>query len=92
MKIRYKERILGISSDTAFNPELIDWLSPSDMILHETNHGEAHTSYKKLEAYVSARSLLKEKIYLYHLSDLFNIKESKLKILERGRLYEIRKL
>jgi len=42
-------RTLGISSDTPFDPALIDWLAPADLILHETGDG-IHTSYGKLAA------------------------------------------
>lgn len=89
LKIKYKEKVLGISSDTAYDERLIDWLSSADMILHEINFGAAHTPYEKLFAYVSSKPELKDIIYLYHLSDLIDTEQIQLKILEQGGLYEI---
>src|SRR5262245_10743834 len=43
-------RTLGYSSDTAFDPELIKFLEPADLIIHETNLGPAHTAYSDLAA------------------------------------------
>jgi hypothetical protein len=39
---------LGFSSDTAFDPDLIAFLSAADLIVHETNYGPAHTPYASL--------------------------------------------
>ena len=38
-------RTFGYSCDTAFDPGLIEFLAPADLILHETNLGPAHTLY-----------------------------------------------
>ncbi len=43
-------RSLGYSSDTAFDPELIAFLSTADLVIHETNYGPAHTAYDDLAA------------------------------------------
>ena len=39
-------RSFGYSSDTAFDPDLIAFLSPADLIIHETNFGPAHTAVR----------------------------------------------
>jgi len=89
LKITYHGKTLGISSDTAYYPELIDWLSNSDMILHETNYGSTHTPYEKLADYVSRHPSIKNKIFLYHYPGDFDPKKSKIPFLEQGKIYEI---
>ncbi len=40
--------MLGFSADTAFDPTLIDWLAPADLIVHEATtlaHHGLHTPY-----------------------------------------------
>jgi len=43
---------IGFSADTAYDPELIEWLDQADVIVHEANYeklcGPAHTPYEKL--------------------------------------------
>ena len=39
--------LFGCSADTAFDPELIDWLSEADVVIHETNYG-THTPLASL--------------------------------------------
>ena len=45
LRIEAEGRTLGYSSDTSFDPSLIDWLAPADLIVHETNRG-IHTHYR----------------------------------------------
>ncbi|MGC8979589.1 MBL fold metallo-hydrolase [Caldisericum sp.] len=75
---------LGYSSDTYFDEELIEFLSPCKMIIHETGPG-IHTDYKEL---VKLPKPIKQKIYLAHLSDNFDYVNSELKILEEGKIYK----
>ncbi|MEM5794011.1 MAG: MBL fold metallo-hydrolase [Candidatus Aenigmatarchaeota archaeon] len=77
--------ILGYSSDTSFDPELIEFLSPCRMIIHEVGPG-IHTDYKEL---IRLPKHIKEKIYLAHLDDDFNTIRSELKILEEGLVYRV---
>jgi ribonuclease BN (tRNA processing enzyme) len=67
-KIRAEGRTLGISGDTAFDQALIDWLAPSDLIIHESNLGPAHTPYELLAALPSE---LRMRIRVTHLPDGF---------------------
>lgn len=89
LKISYQGKTLGISSDTAYDPNLIDWLSSSDMILHEINYGLTHTPYEKLADYVSRHSSIKNKILLYHCPGDFDSKKSEIPLLRQGKIYEI---
>jgi ribonuclease BN (tRNA processing enzyme) len=85
LKIVAGGRTLGISSDTPFDPDLIEWLSPADVILHETGDG-IHTSYGKLAALPAA---LRKRIRLIHFSDDFSPTDGAVEPLVQGRLYEV---
>jgi ribonuclease BN (tRNA processing enzyme) len=57
---------VGISSDTAFDPELIAFLATADLIVHETNYGPAHTAYSDL---LTLDPAIKSKMRLIHYPD-----------------------
>lgn len=78
-----KGRTLGYSADTAFDPELIDFLSPADLIIHETNFGPAHTRY---DALAQLPVTLRNKMKLIHYSDLFDTEESGIKCASQGEI------
>lgn len=81
MRIRHGDRTLGWSSDTAFDPTLIDWLSPADLIIHETNLG-AHTPYEKLAGLPAE---LRQKMRLIHYPDDFSLETSVITPLLQGQ-------
>jgi ribonuclease BN (tRNA processing enzyme) len=85
LRIRAGGRCLGLSSDTAFDPALIDWLSEADLIVHETNLG-LHTPYESLAA-LSAE--LRAKMRLIHYPDDFDTAASRIEALQQGKLYEV---
>ena len=85
LRIRAGGRTLGISSDTAFDPSLIEWLMAADLVIHETNYG-VHTPYEKLAALPEAQ---RKKMRLIHYSDLFDLTSSVIEPLEQGRVYEV---
>lgn len=64
--IRGGGKTFGYSSDTAFDPDLIDFLTPADLIFHETNLGPAHTPYADLAALPAT---LRERMRLVHYTD-----------------------
>jgi ribonuclease BN (tRNA processing enzyme) len=76
-------RTLGYSSDTAFDPELIEFLSPADLILHETNLGPAHTAYAALAALPLE---LRERLRLVHYPDGFECGPGGLTLLREGEI------
>jgi ribonuclease BN (tRNA processing enzyme) len=49
IRVRAGGRVIGYSADTAFDPTLVAWLSPSDLFFHETNLG-VHTPLASLAA------------------------------------------
>lgn len=85
MRIRAAGRTLGWSSDTTFDPSLIEWLASSDLIVHETNVG-LHTPYESLAALPET---LRARMRLIHYPDDFNLEESVIDPLIPGRIYEV---
>lgn len=85
LRIAAGGRRLGHSADTAFDPDLIDWLSGSDLIVHETNLG-LHTPYEELAALPAE---LRSRMRLIHYPDGFDLDASAIEPLRQGRLYEV---
>lgn len=85
LRIQAGGRTLGISSDTTFDRGLIDWLAPSDLIIHETNLG-VHTDYEQL---VALPEELRARMRLIHYPDFFDIAGSEIEALVQGRLYTV---
>jgi ribonuclease BN (tRNA processing enzyme) len=76
-------RTLGYSADTAFDPELIAFLEPADLIIHETNFGPAHTPYASLAALPPA---LRARMRLIHYPDSFDVAASTITPLHEGEI------
>ena len=85
LRITAGGRTLGLSSDTAYDPSLIDWLAEADLIVHETNV-DPHTPYEKLAALPPA---IRSRMRLYHYPDNFDAATSLIEPLEPGRLYDV---
>lgn len=81
--VQAQGRCFGFSADTAFDPGLIDFLSEADLILHETNHGPAHTPYERLAALPSE---LRQKMRLIHYADHFDVDASVIRVATEGEL------
>lgn len=86
LRIKAGKRTLSYSSDTAFDPELIEWLGKGDVIIHETNYGPAHTAYNDLLT-LDART--RAKMRLVHYPDTFDTKSSQIECLEQGKWYRV---
>jgi ribonuclease BN (tRNA processing enzyme) len=76
-------RTFGYSSDTAFDPELIAFLEPADLIVHETNHGPAHTPYASLAVLPAD---LRARMRLIHYPDEFDVAASNIVALREGEV------
>ncbi|HXU01905.1 MAG TPA: MBL fold metallo-hydrolase [Polyangia bacterium] len=74
-------RTLGYSADTAFDAGLIEFLSPADLIIHETNYGPAHTPYAALAALPAE---LRARMRLVHYADTFDTAASVIATLREG--------
>lgn len=79
-------RSLGYSSDTAFDPSLIDFLSPANLIIHETNLGPAHTPYASL---ASLPAELRGRMRLNHYPDTFDLEASVIEPLREGEVLRV---
>lgn len=76
-------RTLGYSSDTAFDPGLISFLEPADLIIHETNLGPAHTPY---DALAELPAPLRQRMRLIHYPDDFDVSQSAIVALREGEV------
>jgi ribonuclease BN (tRNA processing enzyme) len=76
-------RVLGYSADTAFDPELVDFLAPAHLIIHETNYGPAHTPYASLAALPAE---LRARMRLIHYADQFDVAASNIRALTEGEV------
>jgi len=77
---------VGISSDTAFDPTLIAFLAPADLIVHETNYGPAHTAYADL---MTLAPELRARMRLIHYPDDFDVAASAIPALVEGEVIEV---
>jgi ribonuclease BN (tRNA processing enzyme) len=85
-RVRAAGRCLGYSSDTAYHPPLLDWLSAADLIVHETNPGLLHTEYAQLAALPAE---LRRRMRVTHYPDPFDLEASVIEPLRQGRVYEV---
>lgn len=79
-------RTLGYSCDTAFDPELIAFLEPADLIIHETNFGPGHTPYSRLAELPAA---LRARMRLVHYPDGFDVQGSVISPLCEGEVLSL---
>lgn len=80
-------RTLGYSADTAFDPQLLEWLAPADLIVHESNPGLLHSPFEQLAALPAA---LRAKMRVIHCPDSFDIEAvHAIEPLRQGRLYVV---
>lgn len=86
MLVRSGGRTFGYSSDTAFDPELIRFLSSADVIVHETNLGPAHTAYSDL---LTLPLELRERMRLIHYPDSFDPSMSEIPCLAEGDVFAV---
>ena len=86
LRVRAAGRTLGYSADTAFDPDLIDWLADADLIVHETNPGFLHTPYEQLAALPQA---VRSRMLLIHYPDHFDLDSSVIEPLTQGRYYTV---
>jgi ribonuclease BN (tRNA processing enzyme) len=82
-------RVFSYSADTAYDPALIAWLEPADLIVHEATtleHTGVHTPYVKLAALPES---LRARMRLTHYPDDFDVESSAIEPLRQGRCYEV---
>jgi ribonuclease BN (tRNA processing enzyme) len=86
LKITVGESSVGYSGDTRFDPKLIEFLKPADLIFHETNVGPGHTAYEKLAALPES---LRQKIRLVHFQDDFEEEPSVIQCAKDGEVFRL---
>ena len=87
LRIRAGGRMFGFSADTAYDPTLIHWLEPCDLIVHEATtagHPGIHTPYEKL---AELPAELRARMRLTHLPDDFDADSSAIEVLRQGQCY-----
>ena len=88
-RITVHGRVLGFSADTSFDSDLIDWLSPADLIVHEVTHqpgSPVHTPYARLAALPET---LRARLRLIHYPDEFDPDASAIETLRQGLAYMV---
>jgi ribonuclease BN (tRNA processing enzyme) len=88
-RITLNGRTLGFSADTPWDPSLIEWLSPCDLIVHEVtsfDDSPVHTPYRFL---ANLPEPLREKMRLFHYPDDFDNVGSLIRVLEEGELVRV---
>jgi ribonuclease BN (tRNA processing enzyme) len=85
LRIRAADRTLAYSADTDFDPALIAWLAPADLVIHETGPG-IHTPLDRLGELPAA---LRSRMRLVHYPDEFDLSASPIEPLEQGRRYDV---
>jgi ribonuclease BN (tRNA processing enzyme) len=103
LRIKASGRMFAHSADTAFDPDLIDWLAAADLIVHEVTplpSSHVHTPYAHLTAlpshvhtpYAHLTALpgaLCQRLRLTHYPDEFDPDASRIEPLRPGRLYPV---
>jgi ribonuclease BN (tRNA processing enzyme) len=82
-------RVLAFSADTAFDPTLIDWLAPADLVIHEATDddgSQVHTPYNQL---AQLPGELRQRMRLIHYSDAFDLAASVIEPLQQGRCHTL---
>lgn len=77
--------LLGYSADTAFDPELIEWLGEAELIIHETNFG-VHTPLPSL---LTLPEALRARMRLIHYPDLLDPDTAPITCLREGQALEL---
>lgn len=77
--------LFAYSADTAFDPELIDWLAVADLVIHETNYG-THTPLASL---LLLSPELRSRLCLIHYPDALSLSDCPIACLQEGQLVEL---
>ena len=88
MRISDGTATLAYSCDTAFDPELVEWLEKdSALILHESTFGKAHTP---LQALQDLEKSVRERIVVVHYSDsIIDMDHGDLRFGREGEVFRI---
>ena len=79
------DKRFAYSADTAFDPELIDWLSASELFFHETNLG-IHTP---LESLLTVSPPKQDRMRLIHYPDYHPVEQSPIQCAREGDRFDL---
>jgi ribonuclease BN (tRNA processing enzyme) len=82
-------RLFGFSADTAFDPTLIDWLAPCDLIVHESTTSPVSPVHTPLARLAELPEPLRRKLRLFHYPDDLDADSCPLELLRQGRIYAV---
>lgn len=86
--LTHQGHTFGHSCDTAFDSDLIGWLSDSDLFFHEANLGPAHTPIARLEELPES---IRERMRIVHYSDHIEVLDHPgVKFAEEGQHFDLR--
>ena len=85
LRISAGDQSLGYSADTSFDPALIEWLAPCDLIVHETNLG-THTALSDL---LTVAPDVRQRMRLVHYPDFFDLESCPIPCLRQGETVTI---
>ena len=88
-RIRVADRLIGFSADSAYDPGLIAWLAPCDLIVHEATTLPESKVHTPLDRLVELPEALRARMRLNHLPDDFDHATSPIETLEQGQCYPI---
>lgn len=82
-------RTLGFSADSPFDPGLIDWLAPCDLILHEATTFPSSPVHTPLARLAELPEPLRGKMRIFHYPDNLDHAASPIVPLVQGRCYVV---
>ena len=85
LRVRGRTATFAYSADTAFEPQLVDWLSEADLFFHETNLG-THTPLASL---VALPESTRRKMRLIHYPDFHDVAASPIACAREGDRYDL---
>jgi ribonuclease BN (tRNA processing enzyme) len=88
-RIRAGGRTVGFSADSAYDPSLIDWLAPCDLIVHEATTLPESRIHTPIDRLLALPESLRSRMRLNHLPDDYDHASSPIETLAEGRCYPI---
>ena len=87
LKFKADGKVIAWSSDTPFDPSLIDWLTKdADLIIHETSPPPTHTPVELLN---SLPEKIRSRMRLMHMTDSFDPKSTTISCMQEGEVVSV---
>jgi ribonuclease BN (tRNA processing enzyme) len=82
-------RSIGFSADSAFDPALIDWLAPCDLIVHEATTAPESPVHTPLARLAELPEPIRRRLRLIHYPDDLDGTSCPIERLDQGRCYAV---